>query len=138
MNHPPSTIVVFLLGSCLTLLLARAPAQAGVCAGNLTNRADVVGATPGNNYDVYYDVNPMSADFFPALNAGWVRDALFGSHHAFVSTNGFRNPNFSASPNDTCISAGAPCWADAPLDRIRLSTCMNGLNEPFTRSVVNH
>ena len=122
----------------VVLSLAPAGARAGVCAGNLTNRADVMLPTPGNNYDVYFDINPMSADFFPAANAVWVRDALFGSHHAFVNTNGFRNPNFSASPNDTCISAAATCWADAPLDRIRLSTCINGQSEPFTRSVINH
>jgi len=127
-----------LVGLTLAASLHVDTARAQVCAGNLTNRADVVGATPGNDYNVYYDNNAMSADFFPAANAGWVRDALFGSHHAFVNTNAFRNPRFSATPNDTCIFAGAPCWANAPENRIQLSTCINGQNEPFTRSVMNH
>lgn len=112
---------------------------AQVCAANLTNRADVQLATPGNDYNVHFDINAMSADVFPVANAGWVRDALFNSHHVFVNTNGFRNPNFSANPNDTCLSMAVGCFADAPLDRIRLqSGCMAGLAEPFTRSVVNH
>lgn len=136
----PSTHIHLVLLLCLGLpfSLHLSTARGQVCAGNLTNRADVVGATPGNDYNVYYDNNAMSADFFPTLNAGWVRNALFGSHHAFVGTNAFRNPRFSATPNDTCIFAGAPCWANAPENRIQLSTCINGQNEPFTRSVINH
>jgi hypothetical protein len=114
-------------------------AAAQVCAANLTNRADVQLATPGNDYNVHFDMNAMSVDAFPVANAGWVRDALFNSHHVFVNTNGYRNPVFSSNPNDTCISMAVGCFADAPLDRIRLqSGCMAGLAEPFTRSVANH
>jgi hypothetical protein len=129
--------IILSLGVALHLSLRVARGQ--VCAGTLTNRADVMLATPGNDYNVYFNNSPMSPDLFPAANAGWVRDALFRSHHVFVNTNGFRNPSFSASPNDTCISMAVGCFADAPNDRIRLqSGCMAGLAEPFTRSVVTH
>ncbi len=136
-QHHPRTVLLLILS--LAMHLSSGLARGQVCAANLTNRADVFLATPGNDYNVYFDVNGMSADSFPAVNAGWVRDALFGAHHAFVTTNGFRNPSFSANPNDTCISMAVGCFADAPLDRIRLqSGCMAGLTEPFTRSVVTH
>jgi len=59
----------------LVLSLAPAGARAGVCAANLTNRADVMLATPGNNYDVDFDIKPTTVpgcptwpDFVEALS----------------------------------------------------------------------
>lgn len=138
MNQSPCLTLILALGLGGGGLALSPVARAANCAGNLTNRADVFQSTPGNDYDVYYNNSTMSPDFFPAANAGWARDALFRSHHVFVNTNGFDAPRFSAAPNDTCIFAGAPCWANAPENRIQLSTCTSTLNEPFTRSVVNH
>src|SRR5690349_2000527 len=77
----------------------------GECPGNLRDRADVVTNPPGNDYDVYFtDDDATSADFFSALNAGFVRDSLLTNHNVLVSPpHSFRAPNFSEDPNDTCI-----------------------------------
>jgi len=120
--------------------LIPATAKAGVCESALTARADVSVTTSGNNYDVYYNSSTSSPFYFPPLNATWVRDALVLSH-GFILSNSFLNPNFSSSPNDTCVSTNVGCYANAPLDRIQIlpgSTCMNAANELLTRAVMAH
>src|SRR5215212_5123606 len=77
----------------------------GACPGSLMDRADVATNPPGNDYDVYFtDDDATSADFFSALSAGFVRDSLTANHNVLVNPpHSFRNPNFSETPNDTCI-----------------------------------
>ena len=130
-----STIPILFIVTALSL-----PSRAGVCESALTNRADVSVTTAGNNYDVYYNSSTSSPFYFPPLNATWVRDALVLSHN-FIVSNGFLNPTFSASPNDTCVTTNVSCFADAPLDRIRIKagmTCMSAASELLTRSVMAH
>ena len=126
------------LAAALTVLW-QIPAD-GACPRNLRDRADVATNPPGNDYDVYFtDDDPNSDLFFPLVNALFVRDALPANHNRLVNPPyGFRNPGFSETPNDTCISVDDKL-ASAPPDRISVDAKgMRSRNEPFTRAVMGH
>ncbi len=112
----------------------------GDCPSNLMDRADVAFNPAGADYDVYFtDDNALSADFFSAMNAGFVRDALVNNHNTLVNAPlSFRAPNFSDTPNDVCIFDSGNV-ATAPLDRITVDAPnMRNQNEPFTRATIGH
>jgi hypothetical protein len=121
------------------VVLWQIPAN-GACPGNLRDRVDVATNPAGNDYDVYFtDDDATSADFFSALNAGFVRDSLTANHNVLVNPPySFRNPNFSETPNDTCIF-NSQNLAAAPADRITVDAPgMMNRTEPFTRAVLGH
>ena len=129
-----------LFSMLMTFTLIFAPvAQAQTCPGTLTDRADVVVATPGNDYDVYYNNTPTSGDFFSDVRAGWARDTLANAHGLYTNAPyNFQNPFFSASPNDTCIHDSANIGT-APENRITLdSPALRLQPEPYLRAILAH
>lgn len=116
--------------------------QAQTCPNFLTDTAHVVANPPGNDYDVWYTNDVTSAHHFFDVRANWVRDALPNAHNVYVGTPpsplNFRNPHFSATPNDTCIYDSLNV-ASAPENQITVDApSRQWSSEPVIRTSVAH